>query len=114
VIYRARLYAAPEEPRIEIPADPEVTMTMLASTRTVQQSQTLRSHAVRRTSVFAWDALVDLYGSEQVLIERIEELKASEVEIEDELKELIDRYLGGWRPPAFGVGDELSDDDGED
>jgi hypothetical protein len=114
VIHRARLYADPEAPRIEIPPDPEVTMTMLASASTEQQSQTLGSHAVRRTPVFAWDALVDLYDSEQVLIERIEELKASEVEIKEELKELIDRYLAGWRPPAFGAGDELPGDDGED
>ncbi|MFP5387871.1 MAG: NTPase KAP, partial [Thermoleophilia bacterium] len=113
VIYRARLYADPEAPPIEIPPDPEVTMTMLASASTVQQSQTLGSHAVRLTPVFAWDALVDLYGSEQLLVERIEELKASEVEITGELKELIDRYLGGWRPPAFGAGDELPDNDGE-
>lgn len=114
VIYRARLYADPEAPPIEIPPDPEVTMTMLASASTVQQSQTLGSHAVRRTPVFAWDALVDLYGSEQVLIDRIEELNASEVEIPEELKELILRYLGGWRPPAFGADDESPDNDGED
>lgn len=65
VIYRARLCADPEGPLIEIPADPEVTLTMLQSARSEQQSQTVGSHMVRRTPVFAWSALVDLYGSEE-------------------------------------------------
>ena len=38
VIYRARLYADSEAPPIEIPADPEVTMTMLQSARSENQS----------------------------------------------------------------------------
>ncbi|HWD39623.1 MAG TPA: hypothetical protein VG944_12295 [Fimbriimonas sp.] len=70
-------------------------MTMLASASTEQQSQTLGSHAVCCTPVFALDALVDLYGPEQILIDRIKQRKASEVEIAAGLKELIDRYLGG-------------------
>lgn len=115
VIYRARVYADSDAPPIEIPADPEVTLTMLASARSEQQSQTLGSYAVRRTPVFAWSALVDLYGSEEALRERIKELKASEVEIPPELEELIDKYLSGWRPRDFGdVEDIEMSDDGSD
>jgi hypothetical protein len=65
--------------------------------------------AVERVPVFAWDSLVDLYGDEQTLIARIEALKASEVAIEEDLAVLIDKYLGGWRPRDFGIGEE--DDD---
>jgi hypothetical protein len=43
------------------------------------------------------------------LIARIEELKASDVAIEDDLEALIDKYLGGWRPRDFGLG--AGDDD---
>jgi hypothetical protein len=101
VIYRARLYADPEALLIEIPADPEVTLTMLLSARSEQQSQTVGSYMVRRTSVFAWSALVDLYGSEETLLQRIAELKSSAVQIPADLEELIDKYLGGWRPRDF-------------
>ncbi|HWB69022.1 MAG TPA: P-loop NTPase fold protein [Solirubrobacterales bacterium] len=114
VIYRARLYADSEAPPIEIPADPEVTLTMLRSTRSEQQSQTVGSYAVRRTPVFAWSTLVELYRTEEQLIERIEELKASEVEIPSDLAALIDKYLGGWRPRDFDDEDveEIESPDG--
>jgi predicted KAP-like P-loop ATPase len=115
IIYQARLYADPESPPIEIPADPEVTLTMLQSARTEQQAQTVGSHAVRRTPVFAWSALVNLYGTEEKLLERVEKLRISVVEIPSDLVVLIDKYLSGWRPRGFGDDEatELLDTDEE-
>jgi hypothetical protein len=43
-----------------------------------------------------------LYGDEDTLRERIEKLKATQPEGIDELLQLVDKYLGGWRPDDFG------------
>ena len=45
---------------------------------------------------------MELYGDEQTLQLRIEELKSSDVEVDVELVELAERYLAGWRPGDFG------------
>ncbi len=116
LIHRARLYSDPGAPLIEIPSDPEVTLTMLQSARSEQRGQTLDSYAVRRTPVFAWSALVDLYGGEERLIERIEELTTSAVNIPSDLENLIDKYLSGWRPRDFDDDEEIEmpDEDADD
>ena len=44
------------------------------------------------------EVLIVSYGSEDVLKLRLEELKASEVDVDPELIELVERYLEGWRP----------------
>jgi hypothetical protein len=57
------------------------------------------SRAVRRSARLAWDELVELYGDQEVLRERIEKLKATEPEsVDEQLFQLADKYLGGWRP----------------
>jgi hypothetical protein len=59
------------------------------------------SRAVRRPPRLAWDALTLIYGDESVLKERIKALKASGaaagLEGADELLELANKYLSGWR-----------------
>lgn len=109
VFYWARKDSGSEDPVIPLPPDPSVTFAVLQSARSETRSQTSGNRAVRRTSVFAWDTLVDVYGDEETLIARIKALKDSDVENPDDLVELIDRYLGGWRPRDFGGVDE--DDD---
>jgi hypothetical protein len=46
--------------------------------------------------------LVELYGTEDTLRERIQRLKATQPEGVNELLELANKYLGGWRPSDFG------------
>jgi len=64
------------------------------------------SRAVRRSPRLAWDALITLFGSEETLRDRIEALRASDVQLADDLAELIDKYRSGWRPKDFGPDDE--------
>jgi len=49
----------------------------------------------------SWDALVEIYGDEATLKERIDELRAQHPEGLDDLLELAYKYLDGWRPPAW-------------
>ena len=46
--------------------------------------------------------LVELYGSEDTLRKRIEELKITQPRGAGDILELAERYLGGWRPSDFG------------
>ena len=59
------------------------------------------SRAVRRKPQLAWDILAELYGSEDILRARIEELKAAPPDEIGDLFELSDKYLAGWRPKDF-------------
>jgi len=93
--------ADPAEPPLNIADSPSMTLALLRSARSEVRSQLMGSRAVRRSVRLAWDALVELYGSEEVLRERIEKLKATRPEGTDELFSLVDKYLTGWRPSDF-------------
>ena len=90
--------ADPADPHLEILDSPRVTLALLRSAHTEVRSQSLGSHAVRRSPRLDWDALLELYGDESTLRERIETLKTSQPAGSDELLQLADKYLGGWRP----------------
>jgi len=102
ILLLARREADPAEPSIEIADLPRMTLALLRSARSEERSQSMGSRAVRRSARLAWDALVELYGDEGTLRERIEELKASQPEGNDEILQLADKYVGGWRPRDFG------------
>jgi hypothetical protein len=53
------------------------------------------SRTVRTSPRLAWEVLVELYGDEETLAQRIDELKQSDVEVDAELLELVDKYLAG-------------------
>ncbi len=106
VLHWAGEYAGAAADPLTVPDNPAVTLAMLKSTRSESRSQSLESRAVRRTPVLAWSTLESLYGDEETLIARIEELKRSEVEIEDEMAKLMEKYLDGWRPRDFDDDDD--------
>jgi len=93
--------AGPDEPALVIPDSPGVTYALLKSARSEVQSQSMGSRAVRRKPRLSWDALVELYGNEAILRQRIEALKATAPDDIGDLLELGDKYLGGWRPKDF-------------
>ena len=86
---------------------------LLQSVRGEMRTESIGSRAVRRTAVLDWECLIDLYGGEDVLETRFNDLKAR-IEIlkpwletrpipldeAEQLLELADRYLSGWRPEA--------------
>ena len=100
-IWRARKEAESEEPELVVPDTPAVTYALLKSARSETQSQSMGSRAVRRKPQLAWDVLVELYGSENILRTRIEQLKATPPDEIGDLFELADKYLDGWRPKDF-------------
>lgn len=90
--------AGPSEPTIVIDEAPPVTKSILRAARGEVRSQTLGSRAMTRSPRLAWDALIELYGDERTLRNRIESLKLTGVEDAKDLLELAEKYLGGWRP----------------
>jgi predicted KAP-like P-loop ATPase len=98
VLVFAKREAAEGEEDLAIPADPAVTLAVLKGARSEARSQYLGTRSVQREFRLSWDTLIDLYGDETTLLARIEELKASEIEVEADLLELIQKYIEGWRP----------------
>jgi hypothetical protein len=63
--------------------------------------RSLDSRAVRRSPRLAWKHLVEVFGTEERFRSRIDRLKEASPKGEDELLNLLDKYLGGWRPTGF-------------
>lgn len=102
ILLLAKREAEPTERAVVIPHSPAITLALLRSARSEVQSLAMGSRAVRRSPRLAWDALVELYGDEQVLRDRIEELKATQPpSLDEQLLQLAEKYLGGWRPNDF-------------
>lgn len=100
VMYRARKDASASEPELVVCSDPEVTRSMLESSKHEDRSVSVGG-PVRYTNRLQWGALVESYGDEAVLRERINELRAHQPEDLDDLLELAERYAGDWRPPDW-------------
>lgn len=94
--------ADPDEPSLAISDSPAVTLALLKSARHEVRSQSMDSRAVRYKPRLAWEALVEVYGDEGTLRNRIKELKASRPENIGDLLDLADKYLAGYRPKEFG------------
>lgn len=101
ILLAAKRDAGPTEPALDIADSPSMTLALLRSARSDVRSQTMGSRAVRRSPRLAWDALIELYGNENTLRDRIQRLKATQPEGVDELLDLANKYLGGWRPSDF-------------
>ncbi len=90
--------AEPAEPPLEIAGLPQITLALLQSALSEVRGQAMGSRAVSRSHRLAWDVLTELYRDEDTLRERIHELKSAQPEGVDDLLQLADKYLGGWRP----------------
>ena len=89
--------ADPSESSLNIDSSPKLTLALLRAARSETLSQAMGSWAVQRSPRLAWDDLIELYGDQAKLKERIENLKVAKLDGADELLELADKYLGGWR-----------------
>lgn len=99
--WRAKQEAESKEPELVVPDNPAITYALLKSARSETRSQSMGSRAVRRKPQLAWDVLVELYGDEDTLRFRVEELRATPPDGIGDLFELADKYLSGWRPKDF-------------
>lgn len=91
-----------EEPPLDVPSSPEVTLALLKAARSESIGQSMGSRAIRRSARLSWELLVELYGDEETLRIRINELEAEGVPGSEELLELASKYAAGWRPSDFG------------
>lgn len=101
LLLASRRDAGPGEPMVQVPDSPRVTLALLRSARADIRSQAVGSHAVRKSPRLAWDGLIELYGGEDVLRQRLAALKCAQPDGVTELLELADQYLAGWRPDEF-------------
>ena len=97
----AKLYGSANEPPLEVPDVPEVTLATLRTSRSEARSQSEGKRAIRRSPRLAWDTLIELFGGLDEFNSRIDRLKESKPQGEDELLKLVDKYLTGWRPGDF-------------
>ncbi len=98
VLVVAKRDSGPSESPIVVAPDPRLTLALLKGARQEVKSQTLGTRAVQRSARLEWDVLVQLYGTEDVLKQRMQELKSTAPQGVDDLLALADRYAVGWRP----------------
>jgi hypothetical protein len=96
VFLTAKRESGATELALQIDGSPGLTLLLLRSAQGEQLSQAIGSRSVRRAFMLDWAALIELYGDETVLGERIKELKASGCT--DDVLALAEKYLSGWRP----------------
>ena len=93
--------AGPSESPFKIDSLPKLTLALLRAARSETLGPLTGSRAVQRSPRLAWNELIELYGDEATLKERIESLKDARLDGADDLLELADKYLGGWRDDPF-------------
>ena len=101
-ILTLRRDSGPGEPVFVLPPDEAITKALLLSARSDTRSQQMGSRAVKKSPRLAWKLLVEVFGSEDLLGERIRQLRNANPQGVGDIFELTDRYLSGWRPREFG------------
>ena len=102
ILLLLRRESGPGERALQIDDSTYLTLAVLRSARSEVRGQSMRSRSIHRSTRLAWDALVELYGSDALLITRVGELAATDLGIDQELVSLALRYASGWRPSDFG------------
>lgn len=97
------------EPRRDVDPSPAFTLAMLQSAKGEVRSATAGNRAISRSPRLAWDVLADIYGDEEQLKARVEELRDSNPRGTDDLLDLALRYASGWRPSEFGYENDGTD-----
>ena len=99
VYLAARAGLADEAQPLEVPKTREMILLMLENARTEIRSQAMDSYTITRQPRLMWDSLISVFGSENELMERIDDLLSSSVVIDPAIRELVEKYRRGWRPP---------------
>ena len=97
VLLHTKHTAGPSESPLNIDNSSKLTLSLLRSARGESSVQEMGSQAVQPSPSLAWDKLVELYGDESTLKERIESLRVASLDGSDELIELADIYLSGYQ-----------------
>ena len=110
VLHFAKYSGGTPEETLKLGDSPELTFALLRSAR---DETATGSSPVRRSAKLDCERLIDFHGGEEVLKTRIKDLKAGfetlkpwiesrRISLDDaeNLLDLADRYLSGWRPEA--------------
>lgn len=81
-----------------VDADPELTLALLKSARSVVFSQSIGNRTVRQSPKLEWEGLAKIYGDLATLNERVMALWETHPEGEEELLELAKCYVVGSLP----------------
>ena len=101
ILVFANQVADPSDPPLVLDESPELTLSLLRGAKSETLTQAMGSRAVQRSPRLAWDSLVQLYGDETTLRERVAAARAVEPTDSDGILALADKYLGGWRPDRY-------------
>jgi hypothetical protein len=99
VYLAARAVLADGDQLPEVPKTREMTLRILENASSEIRSQAVDSYTVKRQPRLMWSSLISVFGSENELMERIDDLLSSGVAIDPALRELVEKYRSGWRPP---------------
>lgn len=90
---------ATNKPPLTEKSDPVLILAVIKSGKSTARSQSMGSARVKTEVHLAWDLIVGLFGSEDVVKKAI--AKVRKTLGDDEVLALADKYLSGWRPKSF-------------
>ncbi|MCO7238702.1 KAP family NTPase [Aeromicrobium sp. CnD17-E] len=103
-----RLFADTTPRRISVDADPRFHEALVRSAMSNMRSQTLGSRQVHVPRTLAWDSLVRIYDGEPNLAVVLQKIDENATDTNAEVREVLRKYVDGWRPETFDYEDESS------
>jgi len=100
VLLVARQFSRDDEPELSVPNDPKFTYALLLNSRGEMSSSALGRRSVKRTPTLLWEQLIEVYGGENFLKERINMLAALEMHDKFGVIALARSYVEGKVPEA--------------
>lgn len=87
------------DPPLKPNDDPGLLRAVLHSLKTTARSQSMDSRQVKTEDRLAWELLVKVFGSEAAVKQVVSNVRNHLGD--DEVLQLADMYLSGWRPKHF-------------
>lgn len=101
VLTFANQVADPSGTLLVLDESPALTLALLRGAKSETVIQAMGNRAVTRSPRLTWDCLIELYGDEGTLRERIEAAKVAFPDDDQGLFELATKYSEGWRPDRY-------------
>ncbi|MGV8966612.1 MAG: KAP family P-loop NTPase fold protein [Cellulomonas sp.] len=101
VLLQRAEWAPSGSPAEVLPDAPTLTLLVLSGALRNTHSWSMDSRNVRTSKRLAWDTIVTIFGGEDAVRSRLEELRSADLPDPDGALELAERYLAGWRPQEF-------------
>jgi hypothetical protein len=77
-------------------SDPRTALALFVASKGWSRSQSMDSRSAKVEEVLAWDALTEIMGSEEAIGTAVDLVRDDATN--SDLVNLVDKYLGGWRP----------------